>query len=159
MQTQIFLAQLEDAPSATLGLFLLDGASLYAADGTGYGFLREPGIALYSEGLATDNPTNAPDWGDFAMFSDGVIGETYDMQWWMNNSFSPTSYSVVTGALPDGLGLTTPIGNKGRISGTPTVSGTFNFTLRASNSYGTADKAFSITVVAAPGGGAFTYVG
>ena len=52
---------------------------------------------------------------------------------------SPT-YSLVSGAFPSGLSLA----SNGVISGTATVTGTFNFTIRATDANGgTADRAFS----------------
>ena len=127
-------------------------------NGIGYGLYTPKGLAAYSEGLATGNPTNAPVWGDWQMFSDGVVGVSFEQEWDLNEVFSPTTYSLVTGALPDGLTLESVSGNEGRIYGTPTAAGTFNFTLRATNDYGTADQAFSITIVAPAGGGGGAYV-
>jgi hypothetical protein len=139
---------------------LLDGASLYGIAGFDYGMLLEELAAFSSEGLTSPYGQGAPVWGSFAMFSDGVIGESYTMEWDLTGASSPTTYEVLTGALPDGLGLTSVSGNTGRISGTPTVAGTFNFTLRATNEFGSADQAFSITIVSPPagGGGAYAFI-
>lgn len=161
MQSQVIRAKEELAPSATLELTLIDGAALYAADFFGKGYYLPPLYATYSEGLSYDNPTNPPDWGDFEMCSDGVVGVNYDCQWDLIGIYSPTTFSLLTGSLPGGLSLESVAGNLGRIYGTPTAAGTFNFTLRATNDYGTSDQAFSITIVSAPGGGggAFTFIG
>ncbi|HWQ02945.1 MAG TPA: putative Ig domain-containing protein, partial [Candidatus Nitrosotenuis sp.] len=59
---------------------------------------------------------------------------------------TPLSWSVISGALPDGLSLST-VGNNGVISGLPTVAGTFNFTVQASDAGSqTATRALSITI-------------
>jgi hypothetical protein len=53
------------------------------------------------------------------------------------------TYSIVSGALPTGLTMTT----SGVISGTTTSSGTYNITVRATDiNAGTTDRAFSFTV-------------
>ena len=94
-----------------------------------------------------------PIWPSFT-FSGGVTGVAYSQDWDLAPATAPTTYIVVSGALPAGLALTNVSGDVGRISGTPLTAGTFSFTLRAANAYGASSKAFSITIVAPPGGGA-----
>ncbi len=57
---------------------------------------------------------------------------------------TPTSWAVVSGALPTGLSLNT---STGVISGTATVTGSYSAIVRATNSYGTNDKTYSGTTV------------
>jgi len=54
----------------------------------------------------------------------------------------PIIWSIEVGNLPDGLHLT----EGGKISGTPTIDGTSNFTVKAMNDFGYDTKEFSITV-------------
>jgi len=64
---------------------------------------------------------------------------------------TPYSWSLISGALPAGLSLS----SGGQISGTPTTTGTSNFTVQvtdASTPVQTATRALSITIVAASGG-------
>ncbi|MBQ9581879.1 MAG: putative Ig domain-containing protein, partial [Synergistaceae bacterium] len=56
---------------------------------------------------------------------------------------TPLTWSRVSGTLPTGLSLNT---SSGLISGTPSKAGTFTFTVRATNSAGYSNKAFSITI-------------
>jgi hypothetical protein len=59
---------------------------------------------------------------------------------------TPITWSVFSGSLPAGLSLS----SSGVLSGTPTGTGSYSVTIRATNSSGTFDKAFSGTVLAAP---------
>lgn len=61
------------------------------------------------------------------------------------NGTTPMSFTVVTGSLPAGLTIHS---TTGVISGTPTASGTYSFTIIAANAQGDATQAFSGTVSA-----------
>ncbi len=54
-------------------------------------------------------------------------------------------YSLLSGAPPAGLTLSLA----GELSGTPTAVGNFNFTIRASNQYGIADREFDLAILGA----------
>ena len=58
---------------------------------------------------------------------------------------SPITWSVITGPLPVGLTLN---GSTGTISGTPSASGAYNFTVEATNAFGTDTQSFTGTVSA-----------
>lgn len=152
------IAQSEVVSSLTLTKTLLDGASLYGISHFDQGRLRFKFVGVSSQGMITPYGQGAPDWGSFAMFSNGVVGVSFEDQWDLTGASAPTTYAVISGALPGGLSLESVSGNTGRIYGTPTVAGTFNFTLRATNAYGTADKAFSIVIIAASGGGSYVFI-
>lgn len=66
---------------------------------------------------------------------------------------APIAWSVVAGRLPDGLMLTTD----GRITGTPSAPGAFQFTVRAENSAGFDERAFTIEIRAKPEGTDYRY--
>lgn len=68
---------------------------------------------------------------------------------------APT-FAVTAGALPAGLTLDA---TSGELSGTPTVSGTFTFTVTASNTAGSTDAALSLEVAAAPAAPAIAATG
>ncbi len=59
------------------------------------------------------------------------------------NGTQPITYTITAGALPAGLSLSA---TTGELSGTPTVSGTFNFTVQAANSAGSDSQAYSLTI-------------
>ena len=74
----------------------------------------------------------------------GRVGVSYATGVFADGGVPPYRWSLVAGQLPPGLSLTT---SPGRITGTPTVAGTFVFTLRVADSGGQqATQQFSITV-------------
>ena len=66
---------------------------------------------------------------------DGVVGESYVAELSASGGETPYSWTVISGALPAGLTLS----SAGSISGTPTTAGTSSFTVRVSG----ADEAAS----------------
>ena len=73
----------------------------------------------------------------------GVVGQPYDYTFALVGQPSPT-VTVTAGALPAGLVL----GTDGTLSGIPTVSGQFEFTVTASNGIGE-DAALPVTLAVA----------
>jgi len=71
---------------------------------------------------------------------DGTVGAVYSQV--LQASNSPTSWTVIQGALPGGLILRP---ETGYLEGVPSAAGTFNFTVRAANTAGNGDQALSIT--------------
>jgi hypothetical protein len=72
----------------------------------------------------------------------GTVGTFYS-QTLAATGTTPITWTVESGSLPTGFSLSTA----GVISGTPTVSGTFNFTVRAENTAGNATRALSIAII------------
>jgi hypothetical protein len=79
-----------------------------------------------------------------AALADCVLNTAYN-QTLVATGSAPLTWSVASGSLPDGLSLNPATGG---LSGTPTATGTFNFTVAVANSAGSDAKAFSITVSA-----------
>ena len=78
----------------------------------------------------------------------GQIGVAYSQMVQATGGVTPYSWSIVSGSLPAGLSLGS---STGTISGTPTTSGTLNFTVRVTDSQGTPDtddQALSIYIPA-----------
>lgn len=77
----------------------------------------------------------------------GTVGAAYSQTLSATGGTSPYSWSVVGGALPGGMTLST----SGSISGTPATAGTFGFTVQVTDSaQGSNSKAFALTINAAP---------
>jgi len=70
----------------------------------------------------------------------GTVGTGYNQT--LTAAGTVTSWTIQSGNLPMGLSLST----SGVISGTPTATGTFNFTVKATNSTGSDTKALSIII-------------
>lgn len=87
--------------------------------------------------VLTLNPTTLPG---------GTAGSAYSQSLAQTGALGAPSYAITAGALPPGLTLSTG----GTLSGTPTATGTFNFTATVSDASGcTGSRAYSITVVCA----------
>ncbi len=85
-----------------------------------------------------------------ASLPDGTVGVDYSYTLSASNGILPYSWNIADGSLPDGLNLSSVTGE---ISGTPISEGTFTFTVQVADSAvpcQTADKSFSIAVVANP---------
>ena len=77
-------------------------------------------------------------------FPDGAISEAYPATTiTQTGGVGATTFAVMTGALPAGLSLS----STGTVSGTPTASGTFNFTVAATDANGCfGQRAYSMTI-------------
>jgi hypothetical protein len=74
----------------------------------------------------------------------GTAGSAYSLGLTQTGALGAPSYAVTAGALPPGLTLSAG----GTISGTPTATGTFNFTATVSDASGcSGSQSYSITVV------------
>jgi hypothetical protein len=84
----------------------------------------------------------------------GMAGSVYSAVVTASGGTTPYSFSLASGALPTGLAL----GTNGTLAGTPTQSGTFSFSVRATDaSSQTATKALSLTIAAAAEVGSSPY--
>jgi peptidoglycan/xylan/chitin deacetylase (PgdA/CDA1 family) len=87
--------------------------------------------------------------------SDGIVGSAYGPVTLTASTTinQPLTWSIVSGALPDGLTLdTTATSTVSTISGTPTIAETSNFTVGIANASGTASSTefYTLTVDPAP---------
>ena len=76
---------------------------------------------------------------------EGYSGQDYDF-WFDADGETPINWSLTKGELPKGLSLD----ESGNLFGTPLVSGTYNFSVKASNSYGEDEREFVLNVYAKP---------
>ena len=80
----------------------------------------------------------------------GALGTPYSQTLTASGGTPPYQFSVSAGTLPDGLTLSPG----GAVSGTPTVAGSFTFTVRAVGADTCAGAAsFTVVIAGAPGGG------
>ncbi len=78
---------------------------------------------------------------------EGTEGETYSASIAASGGFPPYAFSLAGGSLPPGLSLS----SGGAISGTPSESGAFSFTVQVRDNEGqTAQRAFTLTVFLRP---------
>ena len=77
----------------------------------------------------------------------GIVGVLYTQTFTQTGLTGTPVWSVSVGTLPAGLVLAS---NTGIISGTPTVIGTANFTIRVTNGFCSETKTYSIVVVGCP---------
>jgi hypothetical protein len=96
------------------------------------------------------NPTKPPVSIITALLGPGTVGMAYSQTLAATGGTTPYTWSVPPGTLPPGLSLSTA----GVITGTPTTAGTFDFTVKVSDSSSpaqTATASLSIQVTAATG--------
>jgi len=76
----------------------------------------------------------------------GTVNQPYNYQIQTSGGQAPIIYQKISGSLPPGLNLS----SSGVISGTPTTTGTYTFTIKATDSCPsgaqTAQKTFSLTI-------------
>src|SRR5262249_35479660 len=85
----------------------------------------------------------APSITTVSPLASGVIGVAYSTTLTAAGGTTPYTWSITSGALPSGVTMS----NAGVISGSPSVSGTFNFTVKVQDVNGATDsKAFQMTV-------------
>jgi len=78
---------------------------------------------------------------------DGKVSQAYSTTVSVSGGIAPYTYSIISGALPNGLSLDVATG---AISGTPTTQGNFSFTLKASDvNQCTGSKPYTITITPA----------
>ncbi|MFC6998482.1 Ig-like domain-containing protein, partial [Rufibacter roseus] len=82
-----------------------------------------------------------------ASLSSGTVGSNYNATITASGGTAPYIYTRTAGTLPTGLSLS----SSGTLTGTPTASGTFNFTVTASDNVAyTGSKAYSLTIAPQP---------
>jgi hypothetical protein len=100
-----------------------------------------PGTRPYTLVVAAPTLVVAP-----ATLPNGAAGTAYSQTITASGGTAPYAFSLTAGALPAGLTLTAG----GVLSGTPTVAGTFNFTVTATDSTagtaGTASQSYALVV-------------
>jgi hypothetical protein len=149
----------DDAGAISYSLFsgsLPTGLSLNSSTGVISGTPSSESLVVFTL-RATDNtsatfadrqftmPNAVPIWSTASSLPSGFTSQSYSQTLVATDDGSIT-YSVISGSLPNGISLNA---SSGVISGTPSVAGSFNFTIRATDvNASTTDRAFSISVIA-----------
>lgn len=116
---------------------------------TSYGFTMTATDSLGNSGGLSYSVTIAPPTIIIApnVMPTGIQGTLYAQSLGASGGIFPYTYSLTVGSLPPGLFINFP--TIGVISGTPTSTGTTNFTVTAVDSHGnTGTQAYSITITA-----------
>lgn len=110
-------------------------------------------VGLFAEREFSTIKNSVPVWSTPA----GTVNITTTLSASSGTTGGEITYSVVSGSLPTGVTLSS---SAGTFSGNPTVNGTYNFTVRATDSLGVyADRAFSATVTDQQQTATFNYTG
>ena len=158
--SQVSLSSSATGASLTYSLYsgeLPAGLSLNSETGVVSGRTTESGVFTYriqvanNSGSATSQTSTitvrkAPTFTNTGIVSRLNKGVPYTFDFKAPAYPAPT-YSVVSGALPTGMALSA---SRGELTGTPTVGGSFTFTIRASNEIDNAEIEKTVTVSAAP---------
>ena len=128
------------APSATTSIFRAGGGATDSGDNKNDFTTGAPNPRNSSFGSASPPAITSPG------TASGTVGQSFSYQIAASNS--PTSFNATN--LPVGLAINT---STGLISGTPSLTGTTNTTLSATNPTGTGNKTLTITITADSGGG------
>lgn len=93
-----------------------------------------------------ENPAFEPIGFQGTGLGSALVGRSFSegLEYFTNNGFGPRTYALTAGALPTGITLN-PL--TGVISGVPTVTGTYNFTVEVTDISGTASAQFSLTIL------------
>jgi hypothetical protein len=105
-------------------------------------FALTDGAQTLSAVWTEDQALNPPVFTTGSTLSSGKAGQAYRLKVTFSGE-AATSCAVASGTLPTGLALSDCV-----ISGTPTDSGTFRFTIAATNADGTTTKSFRLTIAA-----------
>ena len=78
----------------------------------------------------------------------GRVGDSYSLSFAATSGTGPYSFAVTSGTLPTGLALNTATGV---LSGTPSATGAFSFTIAATDTYGaTGSASYALTIAPPP---------
>ena len=121
------------------------GATLTEDDKNGARFIY-PGSGGGGDDGGGDGETEPPVIAT-ASLADATVGFTYTSQLAVTNGESPFAWTLTSGTLPTGIALS----GSGLLAGAPTLPGTFQFSVRVTDSLGRVDgKFFTIRVKVPP---------
>ena len=117
------------------------------ADGTaGIVWRSYDATSMWIQGIVYDQAYALPPSITTSSLPNGTVGQPYSATLSASGGTLPNSWSLTSGALPDGLALAS---STGLISGTPTSPGTTNFTVQVTDQAGRTDTSpLAISVAA-----------
>ena len=155
--TQQFTATVKDETNQTVTWSILNGDENVSIDSTGKVTVTSSAVVGKIYVVKATSTQNAEKYGTASMtisaqttakpsittttLPSGVVGMAYSEALQATGYPAPT-WSKASGNLPDGFALS----SEGKITGTPTKSGTFSFTVKATNASGSDTKELAIKV-------------
>lgn len=130
------------------------GLAINTIDGTVNGTPTQPGTFTFTVRVEDDLSSDTKELSILVpalpaiqitttLLPDGIVGSGYSTSIEIANSSGSITFAQTLGALPGGLSISS---GAGVISGTPTREGTYTFTVRATDQYGSDSKEFSILI-------------
>jgi hypothetical protein len=112
---------------------------------------------ITNAGAGSNHQIVIPQLPNYTHLAGGLPSVSYSETISAQDGTSPYTFTVTSGSLPTG---TTINSSSGVISGTPSATGTFGFTITVTDSLGyTGDQAFQIIIAAAVSGSSAPYLG
>jgi hypothetical protein len=118
------------------GIVTISVEATFVAVSIGYGVVPRVTPIVFGPVTITVNPLTLPA---------GQVGALYNQTITQTGGVAPATFSLSDGTLPNGLTLSP----KGELSGTPTVDGVFQFTVRATDAEGSfGERAYVLEITA-----------
>ena len=125
---------------------VIEDGSFFSPNGTSWvtGKSTNQNATIKAFTITGTSSGTAPTISDISL-DDAYAGQSYSAQFTATGT-KPITWSA-SGNVPSGLAIDS---STGKLSGTPTTEGTFTFTVKATNSYGSDSENFTVNVLSVP---------